>query len=121
VSAPASLTYQVMTEKELDRHIRQLCKDLHLRRYHTLDARGSSAGFPDLCIVGPGGVIFAELKSARGTLRPEQAEWRDLMLDAGARWYLWRPADLASGEITRALAGISTYRNRKTSTEETAP
>jgi len=109
VTVPASLTYSLMSERELDKHVRQLCKDLHLARYHTADSRGSSAGFPDLCIVG-NGVIFAELKSARGTLRPEQCEWRDLLLDAGAKWYLWRPAHLASGEIARVLASISTYR-----------
>jgi hypothetical protein len=116
-AVPPSLAYEVMTEKELDKNIRRLCADLGLHRYHVLDSRGSSAGFPDLVIAGPGGVIFAELKSARGTLRPEQTEWRDILLDAGARWHLWRPAHLASGEIARTLAGISALRRR----QETRP
>ena len=60
------LVYQVMSERELDKHIRKLCADLALSRYHTLDSRGSSAGFPDLVIAGPSGVIFAECKSMPG-------------------------------------------------------
>jgi hypothetical protein len=101
------LAHEVMTERDLDRHIRQLAKDFALLRYHVNDSRGTSAGFPDLVLVGPGGVIFAELKSARGQLRPEQADWRDRLTEAGAKWRLWRPADLASGAIARDLAAIS--------------
>jgi hypothetical protein len=112
VTAPASLTYSLMSERELDKHVRKLCADLGLLSYHVLDSRGSSAGFPDWCIAGPGGVIFAENKSERGKLRPEQERWRDRLLDAGAAWFLWRPADLADGTIARTLASISTYRKR---------
>jgi len=103
---PAMLTYDIMTERELDKHIRQLCKDLGLFRYHVQDSRGSSAGFPDLVIVGSG-IIFAELKSARGRIRPEQLDWMDRLEQAGATWFLWRPADLADGTIARELATIS--------------
>src|SRR6266704_1815987 len=77
VTVPAQLAYSLMTEKELDKHVRKLCHDLGLAAYHTLDSRGSSAGFPDWTVAGPGGVLFAECKSARGTLRPEQCDWRD--------------------------------------------
>jgi hypothetical protein len=110
VVTTALIQYDGMTEKELDHHIRQLASDLGLFRYHVTDSRGTSAGFPDLVLVGPGGVIFAELKSARGQLRPEQTEWRDRLTEAGATWRLWRPADLASGDIARELAAISYLR-----------
>ena len=86
------LTYAVMSEKELDKHVRRLAHDLGLLTYHVLDSRGSSAGFPDWVIAGPGGVIFAENKSERGKLRPEQETWRDRLLEAGAIWHLWRPS-----------------------------
>lgn len=104
------LTYDLMTEHELDKNIRQLCKDLGLRAYHTHDSRRSPAGFPDLVIVGPNGVIYAELKSMTGKLRPEQAEWRDDLITAGQTWLLWRPDGLADGTIAIALTQISTYR-----------
>ncbi len=104
------LIYQVMTENELDKAIRRLCRDLSLRVYHTHDSRRSPAGFPDLVIVGPHGVLYAELKSVTGKLRPEQAEWRDALFAAGQTWLLWRPDGLADGSIGATLASISTYR-----------
>jgi hypothetical protein len=59
VTAQLALVYSVMTEKELDKQIRQLCDDLALLRYHTNDATRSPRGFPDLVIAGPGGIIYA--------------------------------------------------------------
>ena len=47
-------------------------------------------GFPDLVIARDGQVIFAELKSAKGRLRPDQEAW----INALGFCYVWRPADL---------------------------
>src|SRR5258708_35137386 len=105
-----------MTETELDRNIRRLCRDLGLRCYHTHDSRRSPAGFPDLVIVGPNGVIYAELKTTTGKLRPEQTGWRDDLIAAGQTWHLWRPDGLADGTIARTLTSISTSRRATTMT-----
>lgn len=96
-----------MSERELDEGVRALARGLGLVAYHTLDSRGSSSGFPDWVIAGRGGVIFAECKSAAGRLRPDQERWRDMLLAAGARWYLWRPADLTAGEVGRVLQALA--------------
>lgn len=48
-------------------------------------------GSPDLLLARGGVVICAELKTATGRLRPEQADWLDQL---GAHGRLWRPADL---------------------------
>ncbi len=50
-----------------------------------------SKGFPDLVLVR-GRVIFAELKSEKGKLTPEQIEWIDTLRNAGAEIYVWRPS-----------------------------
>lgn len=57
-------------------------------------------GWPDLCLVRER-VIYAELKTGRGKLEPEQIAWRDALLAAGQEWYEWRPEQLE--EISRIL------------------
>lgn len=47
-------------------------------------------GSPDLFLARNGVIIHAELKSNRGSLRPEQRVWRDHL---GAAHRLWRPRD----------------------------
>jgi hypothetical protein len=52
------------------------------------------AGWPDLVLVRPPRIIFAELKSESGKVRPEQTEWLSVLrLLPGAETHLWRPAD----------------------------
>ena len=62
--------------------------------YHTYDSRRSNAGFPDLTMVRKDRLIFAELKSPRGKVRPAQVEWLKMLHDVPhIEVYLWRPAD----------------------------
>jgi len=92
-----------MSEAELMANVRQLCRLLGLRVYHTYDSRRSDPGFPDLVIVGPGAVLYRELKTERGRLRPEQREWLEALRTAGQDADVWRPGDWLSGEIGRQL------------------
>jgi hypothetical protein len=91
----------------LDAHIRRLTSDLGLLRYHTHDSRRSPGGFPDLVCVGPGGVLFRELKREGRNPTPAQQRWLDALTAAGSDAGVWRPSDLLSGRIARELAGIS--------------
>ncbi len=77
---------------------------------HLTDSRGQAAdGFPDLVICLPPRrygdlprVIFAELKSMRGRLRPKQIAWLDALTECGTyETYTWRPDQW--GEIDRVL------------------
>lgn len=72
--------------------IRQVATLLGWRVYHTHDSRRSDVGFPDLVLAKPGRLIFAELKTERGRIGAEQAEWLEV-LGTAAESYLWRPAD----------------------------
>lgn len=51
-------------------------------------------GFPDLICVRGSCVLFRELKKIGGRLSEHQILWRDALLEAGADWALWTPADL---------------------------
>jgi|1_EtaG_2_1085319.scaffolds.fasta_scaffold59861_1 hypothetical protein len=62
--------------------------------YHTYDSRRSTAGFPDLVLVKPPVVIFAELKTEKGTPSTAQDEWLEkLGLCTELSVHLWRPSN----------------------------
>lgn len=54
-------------------------------------AISGDVGFPDLVLVRGTRLIFAELKSEKGTVKPEQTEWLLRLGGAGAECYIWRP------------------------------
>lgn len=101
---------KAMPEAELEENVRQLCQHLRLLRYHTHLAKHSPAGFPDDCILGPGGIVFAELKREGKNPTPAQQEWLDGLAGQGITVYVWRPSDWLSGDITRILTDLSTRR-----------
>lgn len=62
--------------------------------YHTHDSRRSAPGFPDLVMVRPPAIIFAELKAEGGHVRPEQAAWLAVLGECpGVVVAVWRPGD----------------------------
>jgi hypothetical protein len=61
-------------------------------------------GFPDLVLLRPPELIFAELKSDRGITSRAQDDWlRYLGAVPGVKAFVWQPADWRSGDIERAL------------------
>jgi hypothetical protein len=50
-------------------------------------------GWPDLVLWRAGQFLVAELKSARGRLRPEQRDVLATLAAAGVDARVWRPAD----------------------------
>lgn len=96
-----------MDEKTLQKEVHKICDNLGLLYNHIWDSRYCiGKGFPDLVIVGQFEVIYAELKSDTGSLKPEQKEWMNRLKNAGHRVYLWRPCDLTSGRIERILGAL---------------
>lgn len=111
----ASATGARMKEAELVRNIRALCDDYRLHAFHVGSYRipgatrtpGSSAGFPDWVIVGPGGICFRECKSGEGRRSLAQMAWGRAIQAAGGDYAVWRPEDLASGHIQRELQALT--------------
>ena len=70
--------------------------------HHSYDSRRSAPGFPDLVLCKPGhAVVYAELKTAKGRLRPAQRDWLEALATCpGVVAYLWRPADWPAIEHT---------------------
>lgn len=68
--------------------------------------QADGAGFPDLCMAHPQhGVIFAELKAARGRLTTDQQHWQAVLTAAGARHHVWRADRTPLPEIDLILTG----------------
>lgn len=84
-----------ITEAAFQSQVTDLADMLGYDWFHTHDSRRCPPGFPDLVLVGSR-VIFAELKTAIGRVRPAQADWINRLAAAGELAYIWRPADLDS-------------------------
>ncbi len=69
------------------------------KRQAILVGMGVHAGFADLMILCDGRVLFLELKSPKGRLRPTQETFRDAVLAQGFGWALVRSLDDALGAL----------------------
>ena len=99
---PANL----ITEGELQNTLVEACWANQRKVFHTGDSRKQvrgpegyelvgdtlTQGYPDLTIGGREGVIWAELKSAKGRLDQEQVEWLDNLPPHQS--HVWQPSDL---------------------------
>lgn len=54
--------------------------------------QGDGKGFPDLVLVRPPRLVFAELKSERGKETAEQVLWMTSLRATGIEVYVWRPS-----------------------------
>jgi hypothetical protein len=100
------------TEAALQNQVIAMCEAFKLWVYHTHDSRRSNPGFPDLVILGTGGHMFRELKSATGKVTVEQQAWLDDLKAHAADADVWRPEDWRTGRIERELRALSDRSRR---------
>lgn len=81
-----------ISERDFQQQVVDLARLFGYFVYHTHDSRRSEAGWPDLTLCRPPRLIFAELKTERGKVRPAQQQWLDALRGAGQEAYLWRPS-----------------------------
>ena len=56
--------------------------------------QADGTGFPDLVLVRPPRLLFAEVKSEKGTVTSEQLMWLTVLAECwSGEAYLWRPSD----------------------------
>lgn len=80
---------------------------LSVRGRHLTATAYDAAGYPDLTLAHHElGLLFREVKTAKGTIRPQQREWLRVLHAAGANADVWRPADWNSGRIKQELRGL---------------
>jgi hypothetical protein len=72
----------------------QLARIYRWRSYHTWWSQHSAPGFPDLVLLRPPRLIFAELKVHARVTGAQETWLNELALVPGVETYLWRPADM---------------------------
>jgi hypothetical protein len=83
-----------LTEEQWQGLVEDLARYCGFRTFHDRDSRGNNPGLPDLLLIRPPRIIFAELKTQKGRVRTEQTWWAaDLRACPGVEYALWRPSD----------------------------
>ncbi len=83
-----------VTERDFQGEVLRAAGLLRWRTYHTLDSRGSAAGFPDVVAVRGTRLVMAELERQNGRVRDAQQAWLDDLAKVETlETFLWRPSD----------------------------
>lgn len=94
----------IITEENLREQVRDLCKLFGWKFHFSWTGIHSPRGMPDLILVKPPRIIFAELKTEKGKVSTYQREWLDILDECpGCEIYLWRSGDIE--DIARILQG----------------
>lgn len=92
-----------LSERDFQKQVLDLARLRGWLVAHTYDSRlATGTGYPDLCLCRPGRVVgevgrllFCELKTERGRLRPEQKVWLEALRSVpNLEVYLWKPHDM---------------------------
>lgn len=82
-----------LPEKAFQAQVLELARLSGWLCYHTFNSRRSVPGLPDLVMVRPPVIVFAECKTETGRLRPEQRTWLDALgACESVEVRLWRPS-----------------------------
>lgn len=99
---------KAMSEADLQSCVETAARYRGWLAYHTHDSRRSQAGFPDLVLIQGDRILWRELKTMTGRIRPEQHQWLNALTTAGSDVAIWRPIDWLNGTIDRELATTGT-------------
>jgi hypothetical protein len=84
----------VISEKEFQRQVLDVARIYGWSVYHPMLSKWSERGWPDLALVRPPRLLFAELKRENGKTTDHQDRWLGLLSACPVEVYLWRPSDL---------------------------
>lgn len=93
-------------EQEMQQAIIDTAKMMGYLTHHEYDSRRSTAGFPDLWIVGYGKLLVLENKTDTGRVSDDQRIWLRELTAAGVDARVYRLRDWQSGELVKELQAI---------------
>ena len=95
-----------MLEAELQANVIGCAEALGYTVIHIRDSRRQQVeGLPDLLMIHPPRLLWAELKREKAKLTGIQLFFKALLVCSGEEYWLWRPSDWLSGEVERVLNG----------------
>lgn len=83
----------LVKEKEFQTQVVSLANLFGWWVHHEFDSRRSTEGWPDLVLIRPPRLIFAELKTDVGKTTAEQDAVIDMLRECGETVHVWRPRD----------------------------
>lgn len=99
-----TLAAKAMSHDELQTNVVELAETYDWLWWHDTDSRKNNAGLPDLILLRPPRLIFAELKTERDQLRKAQRVWVEKLAGVpGVECMVWRPSHLLSKKIQELL------------------
>ena len=104
LSDPSVLLGEI-SEKQFQAQVRELAEALGWTVFTTWNSCHSPAGEPDLRLAHPTlqRRIWVELKTEKGKISAKQCEAIEILREAGAEVFVWRPSDW--NQIVRILQG----------------
>lgn len=96
-----------MTEAVLLDRVRSDAQACGLLTYHTHRSDRSEPGWPDLVLLGPGGMAIRELKAYGGTVSHPQRRWISGLTAVGVDVAVWWPQHYADGTVHRTLRRLA--------------
>ena len=81
-----------LTEAAFQAQVVQYARLMGWKVFHPWISIKSAAGFPDLVLVRPPRLVFAELKRDGKEPTPAQVEWLNALQECGVEVYVWHPA-----------------------------
>lgn len=84
-----------ITEAEFQRQVLDVARIYGWSAYHPQLSKWSERGWPDLALVRPPRLVFAELKRENGKTTVHQDRWLGMLREVpGVEVFLWRPSDI---------------------------
>jgi hypothetical protein len=84
-----------IAERDFQRQVLEVARLYRWHAYHPALSKWSERGRPDVALVRPPRLVFAELKSEFGRVTEHQERWlAPLRACPGVEVFLWGPSDL---------------------------
>lgn len=86
-------TFTAISEADFQAKVVQWAKLNGWKVVHHLNSRGTEPGWPDLVLMRPPEIIFAELKREAGKVTPAQSAMLATLDGCSLETHVWRPSD----------------------------